>query len=381
MTRYAFYTFPEYGHVNPTLAIVEALITLGEEVVYYLSEPFRPVVEATGATFRAFPFRPFDRDHVAEGSAEDANRRLAMLPVSMMEQSGRMVPLVQESLRAEGAGCVVCDGMFLWARMAARQLEIPCVALSPTYAMNAHFSVYGASASHSPSWAALVGRHTRLEPAPLTIVFLPRAFQPAGETFDERFLFVGPSLQARRHDQGTLPLAQLGTQPLLYISLGTTFNNQVAFYQLCFDAFGDTPWQVVLSHGTRIEPAALGPIPGNFLVAPQVPQLEILPRTEVFVSHGGMGSVMESLACGVPLVVVPHILEQEVTARRVQELGLGLALDSTTLTADQLREAVAQVAGDGAFRTRAQAMQQAIQEAGGYRRAVEAVIAVARRQT
>ena len=403
MTKYTFFSFPEYGHVNPTLAIVEALIARGEEVVYYLTEPFRPVIEATGATFRAFPFRLFDRDHGATPGAADANRLLAMLPMYMLKKSGQTVPLLLESIRAEQADCIVCDRMFLWAKIAAHLLHLPAVALCPTYAMNAHFHLYRDTAPHAPSLSDLMGaltsdlarlsatyglppydpRSWRLDAEPLTIVFLPRAFQPAGETFDERFLFVGPSLQSRRYDHGTFPLAQMGTQPTLYISLGTTFNNQVAFYQQCFAAFADTAWQVVLSYGTRIERAALGAIPRNFLVAPQVPQLEILPRTDVFLSHGGMNSVMESLSFGVPLVVVPQILEQEVTARRVQELGLGLALDTATVMAEHLRAAVAQVAHDPTFRTGAQAMRQMIQEAGGYHRAVEAIssFAHARKQT
>jgi UDP:flavonoid glycosyltransferase YjiC (YdhE family) len=67
----------------------------------------------------------------------------------------------------------------------------------------------------------------------------------------------------------------------------------------------------------------------------------------------------------------------------VQELGLGLALDTATLTAEHLRAAVAQVAHDPTFRTGAQARQRTIQEAGGYHRAVEAInsVAHARKQT
>jgi len=55
-----------------------------------------------------------------------------------------------------------------------------------------------------------------------------------------------------------------------------------------------------------------------------------------------------------------------------QELGLGIALDRTTVTADARREAVEQVAHDPTFRTQAQAMQQQIHEAGGYQRATDA---------
>ncbi|GAC1636352.1 MAG: hypothetical protein NVS4B11_38860 [Ktedonobacteraceae bacterium] len=52
-------------------------------------------------------------------------------------------------------------------------------------------------------------------------------------------------------------------------------------------------------------------------------------------------------------IIIPQILEQEVTARRVQELGLGIAFDKATVTIDGLREAMTLVAHDSTFRTRA----------------------------
>jgi len=76
----------------------------------------------------------------------------------------------------------------------------------------------------------------------------------------------------------------------------------------------------------------------------------------------------------VPLVVVPQMVEQEVTARRVQELGLGLALEKETLTVEQLRAAVERVAYNPIFRARVQEMQHEIRQAGGYRRAVDAIM-------
>jgi NDP-glycosyltransferase len=84
---------------------------------------------------------------------------------------------------------------------------------------------------------------------------------------------------------------------------------------------------------------------------------------------------MESLTFGVPLVIVPQMIEQEMTGRRVQELGLGLTLDMDTLTLDCLRAAVEQVTHDAAIRTKLQEMQREIRKSGGYRRAVDAIIA------
>lgn len=129
-------------------------------------------------------------------------------------------------------------------------------------------------------------------------------------------------------------------------------------------------WQVVLASGT----SDLGVPPENFLVRPRVPQLAVLQHSRVFVTHGGMNSVMEALSYGVPLVVLPQMLEQRITAKRVQELGLGIALESTAVTVDQLQEAVRRVASEPQFRTRVQHMRQIIRESGGARRAADAII-------
>jgi len=208
----------------------------------------------------------------------------------------------------------------------------------------------------------------------LNIVFIPKEFQPGGEKMDpQRFVFVGPSIQPRP-DHSQFPLEQLKGQTVLYISLGTVMNNQADFYNMCFRAFKDEPWQVVLSMGTQVDPAALDPAPANFIVRPSVPQLEVLPYTRLFVTHCGMNSTMESLYYGVPMVGLPQQGEQMMTARRIQELGLGAALDMSTLTVEQLQATVKATMSNEDYRKNAQAMQQAVRNAGGYERAADAIL-------
>ena len=175
--------------------------------------------------------------------------------------------------------------------------------------------------------------------------------------------------------------------------MGSVCNREVEFFETCFAAFGraeatttgpgplpdpahgagEPPWQVVLATGAA-DVAALGPVPANFVARPSVPQLEVLQRTDVFLTHGGMNSVMEALWHGVPLVVVPQMAEQAVTARRVEELGLGLALEKPAVTAASLREAVGRVAGDREMRARVRRTQETIRQLGGARAAADAVI-------
>jgi MGT family glycosyltransferase len=392
MAKYIFLPIPEAGNVNPTLAVAQELVTRGHEVIYYLPEPFQEAVQATGAHFRSY--ETTRRRALSDVSASD--RPEAALLLQMMEESRFVLPQVLDRLHAEQADCIAYWSLCWWAKIAVSVLKIPAFLLCPTYAFNeqimARFSQQHrqqmaglftilskintelaalCTTYHVPPFDAL---SAFLHAEPLTIVFIPREFQPAAETFDERYLFVGPSLLPRRQARD-FPLDRLSSaRPLLYISLGTVWNQRPAFFKQCFEAFGGSRYQVVLSRGEQVDPAMLGPVPENFLVAASVPQLDILSRARSFVTHGGMNSVMESLYYGVPMVVIPHHFEQRLSAQRITDMGLGVTLEEEAVTAAALRDAVERVSNDLACRGRVVHMQHITREAGGYKRTAEAMI-------
>lgn len=406
MTTYAMFCIPGHGHVNPTLALAQELVTRGERVIYYLTEEFRSAVEATGAIFRPYENEAWKKhlSHLVStltGKPDIGNRIGWMATVAI--ESVKEMPQLLEQMVADHIECVLYDRTFMQGIFISQVLHLPAIQLLPSFAVSERVFSWLAGQSSVASEHLQQERLSLLERLAtldeelareceayklprfsiqqllgyvenLNIAFLPRAFQPAGDTFDERYLFVGPSLPVKRYYDGDFPLERLEKRPLLYISLGTAYNNRLAFYQMCFDAFAQSEWQVVLSFGSRVDPAALKEAPANFLIAPHVPQLEVLSRADLFISHGGMNSTMESLWFGVPLVVVPQMMEQEMNARRVQELGLGLALDKETLTAEKLRAAVEQVSRDPDLLARVQAMQQEVRLSGGYQRAADAII-------
>lgn len=408
MTKYLFFSVPGQGHVNPTLAVVQELVARGEQVVYYLSEEYRSVIEATGAEFQPYESELFKRMRqggppsfarggfkgFAAAGGPPPSAGAGMLPVMMIKESTQLLPMLLEKVRAEQPDCIVYGSLFFVARLVAQVLNIPAVTLYTSYAMNEHFNLaqrlqnllspdvvasLNEQLSQLGATYNLPGLNMRslmASQAGLHIAFIPRAFQPKAETFDpQHYIFTGPSLQEQRSGPQDFPFDRLDARPHLYISLGTVFNNQVEFYKACIAAFANSEWQVILSHGRRVQQEQLGAIPENFIVVPFVPQLEILPRTSIFISHGGMNSVMESLYYGVPLIVVPQMPEQYMNGQRVQELGLGVALDTDTVTPDILREAVQRVAQEPSYRDNVRAMQQNIHESGGYKQAADALIA------
>jgi MGT family glycosyltransferase len=205
----------------------------------------------------------------------------------------------------------------------------------------------------------------------LNLVFQPRSFQSNSGTFDDRYLFVGPSM---RHEvvPEDFPFQQLDGRRVVFVSLGTVASDHPDFYRSCFEAFADSDWLVVAATG-RTDPTELGPLPANVLARPFVPQLAILERARAFVSHGGMNSIMEALWLGVPLVVAPQMGDQPLVAQRIEDLGLGAALSPDEFSGFAIKEAVDQVATDPGIARRIAGMVIEMHHAGGATRAAAAV--------
>jgi MGT family glycosyltransferase len=382
-----FLPFPAYGPVNPTLAIAQELVSTGQTVIYYLPEEFRETVEATGAIFR--PYESKILNSIASGTPTQA------------QECRLVLPQVWERIRADKPDVIVHDPFSPWTTILVRGLGLPAIFLHSSYPMNNHFNLSSVMADMSIAGGRLaqmreatVKENAALaevcatyhvapidyvelaaSPKPLNIVLIPQAFQPAGSSFDERYAFVGPSIWPRCAGE-SFPFEQLKPEKrLIYISLGSLYTNQPLFFKTCFEAFADTPWQVVLSHGRSVDRAVLGFVPDNFLLSAYVPQLKVLERAKVFVTHAGVNSAMESLFYGVPMVAIPQAtVDQAITARLVAEMRLGVALSKPEVTSERLREAVEHVADDEGIGQRVRHMQRLTREAGGYRRAVAAIL-------
>ncbi|MFF2316064.1 macrolide family glycosyltransferase [Arthrobacter sp. NPDC058097] len=408
--HFAFVCLPATGHVNPTLPVVAELVRRGHRVTYATSAKYAAAVESAGAVFfengedLSSQFPRFGATAPGSTARDDAGGSpragmLAGLGSGMMsgllerllERAREEFPALLSRLAADQPDAVCYDAMTLAGKMAAMKLDLPDIALLPTYATNEHFSIRELMPSRAPAEMLAAWKQARelienfareqglagfnfMEgpPASLNICFIPREFQPAGDTFDDRFHFVGPSLGLRGNEEEWQP--RVRDAPLLFISLGTTpLNDRPDFFRMCLEAFAGTEWEVAMAIGDRLELSEVGQIPPNVEVRPLFPQLDVLRHADVFLSHTGMNSTMEALYLGVPLVAFPLQPEQEANARRVEDLGLGRRLPAEGLTPDSIRNIVTEVSQDQEIRSNIAGMSQRVRNSGGATAAADAM--------
>ncbi|MBQ0986796.1 hypothetical protein KBZ10_20220 [Streptomyces sp. F63] len=130
---------------------------------------------------------------------------------------------------------------------------------------------------------------------------------------------------------------------------------------------------VVLRIGRFTDAAEPGEVAAGIEVHRWVPQLAVLRQADVFVTHAGMGSSQEGLACGVPLLAVPQAADRFMNADLLQRIGVGRHLPEEEATAGRLRETVLALADDPGVRERHAAVRREVTAEGGTARAGDLV--------
>jgi len=385
------------GHINPTVGLVSELLARGERVIYYAGEDSRQQFEALGATYRTYsPF--FEYQHSAAMA-----KNLGTAAFMLIEHAECALAGLLEAMEKDRPDYILYDSCCMFGKYIAQRLGIPGICLvttiisspllllsDPALLGKVIVDVLAISPRVPEARRRLmdllsaVGLKYRniihhgfdlfLNEGDLNIVFLGTAAQPMPKLLNERFKLVGASIPEGRDPPMELPVGWGSTHPLVYVSLGTVHNLKHDFYLQCLEAFGDLPCKVIMSVGKHVDVASLGRIPANFMVRNRVPQLEVLKRAQVFVSHGGMNSINESTYFGVPLVMVPQQLEQAFNARRIRRQGAGLMLKSNKLTPKTLRNAVQTILADGRYKENANRLSRDIRSLGGQLRAADEIL-------
>ena len=358
MAKVLFINPGSAGHVNPTVAVCKTLVEKGEEVVYYASDQFTERLKGTGVELRTLDteammayFSAYGRDH------------LFNVMNGLLNTADLFLPKILKDIEGEHYDYMIFDSMFGCGYMLAQKLDIPAISSVTTFAhTKASFDRFTQQLATNITTEAkekadkdfdklkahvettydvtVPSRYELMNnPGDFNISYVMQKFQIDYTAFDSnRYFFAGPSVI---QPQSTGFMSEIDrSKPIIYISLGTVFNENVPFFNKCFKALADMDVTVVVSIGHTNDLAAFDDIPSNFVIKSFVPQTELLQYTTLFLTHAGMNSTNEAMMMGVPMLAFPQSADQPVVAQQIENLGIGQQLNSETFTVAQLQQTI-----------------------------------------
>lgn len=375
MSNIMFFSIPAHGHTNPTIGVVAELVRRGHRVRYYSFDEFQEKIESTGAEFISCDgYLPPAPENLDDKVGKDFASLIEMVVDTTLHMDSRM----EADMREFQPDCVLSDSVCFWGKLFAWKYGIPFVCSTTTFAFNCYSSKL-MKQNFTEMFRMVLGiprignsmkklRKAGYEVKDFlsilqndndtdTIVYTSKLFQPMAETFSDRYAFVGPSVVNIRPEQKENQRAQI------YISLGTVLNDNIRFYRECIKGLADLDCDVVISVGRKTDVEKLGPFPDSFSVYPYVDQVEVLARSDVFLTHCGMNSVNESLYLGVPMILYPQHSEENAVAARVEQLGAGVRL--IRADAKHIQKAVKEVLEHPEYRMNAQKIREDFLKCGG----------------
>jgi zeaxanthin glucosyltransferase len=194
----------------------------------------------------------------------------------------------------------------------------------------------------------------------------PREFDFPIPNLPPHFHYAGPFHDVGGREPVLFPWEKLTGKPLVYASLGTLVNGLAGVYRILLKAANNFPeLQFVLSIGKNIDPDDLGPIQPKTIVVRSAPQLELLKRSVLCITHAGLNTTLEALGQGVPMVAIPIGYEQPGIAARIAHHGVGEFLEVGDLTEQRLSRLIQQTTTDPKYRDRARRFQRNFAAARG----------------
>ncbi|BAZ40753.1 glycosyltransferase, MGT family protein [Calothrix sp. NIES-4101] len=201
----------------------------------------------------------------------------------------------------------------------------------------------------------------------------PAEFEFPREDLPECFHFTGAYHKSNSRATVDFPFEKLTGQPLIYASMGTLQNRLMGVFENIAEACVGLDTQLVISLGGGMSQDSLPKLPGSPLVVSYAPQLELLQKAALTITHAGLNTTLESLNAGVPMVAIPIANDQPGVASRIAWTGCGEMIKLSDLNVSKLRTAIQKVLTQESYKRNAMRLQKANQQAGGVIRAADII--------
>jgi MGT family glycosyltransferase len=409
--KIAFVSPPIPGHLNPMTTLARKVQSRGHAVVFISLPDAESSVRAAGLSFLPCAAKEFP--------AGSLNQRLRWLSKLQGEEALRatlqnvaarteaMLNSLPSTLTVAGVDAVVLDTVLIYTELAPMSLGMPYAHVANAL----HFDYSGYTPlcfydwPHETTSAALArnqkGVERFFETLALTIAVgrtyakrvgldvdwdnpsatiskrawitqCPREFDFESSHWPPQFYHTGPFHDGAGRIEVDFPWERLTGEPLVYASMGTLMNGLADVFRTITAATAKHKgFQLVLSVGDQLDPERIGPLPSNTILVKRAPQLELLKRASVCITHAGLNTTLEALAQGVPQVAVPVTVDQPGVAARIAEKRTGLFVPLKELTVSSLTLLLEQVLDDSTYRDNARHFQKVIAETNGLSNAAD----------
>ena len=350
---------PETGHLNPTYKLAKALKRRGHRVCYSSAPDYETEIRERGLEF--IPFfteapqeEPLAADlaNGAEDFSCDSGLSVGQLTdnqaCDVLAQTQRFNELVVE-YRPD---LFLVDMYTPAIALMAHRAGVQSVFLNTS--LNA-FDDYGGASAFEP-----VLKIPELVLCPQELD-LPRPSQ------GRRRFYLGPSIDLDKAG-GDFPWQRIRKdKPLIYCSLGTQSRffeaeSRILIQSVIGAMWARRDWQAVIATGARMNPNSFSEVHVNTVLVSRAPQLEILKRASLMITHGGLGSVKECIHFGVPMIVFPGVGDQPHNATRVVHHGLGARGDIRKVSIEVVQSLIDKVDKNPMFKSRVEAMSRKFKE-------------------
>ena len=396
--RVLAFVIPEKGHLNPLLPSLRRIAEAGHELVLASAQDLSAALHAAGIPGRAVQFAapPPPGGFITAGrefaeKLRDARWLAGWIEALLIDAVPAQLPGVEAVLAREQPAVVVADPMMYAVAIACARAGVPWAALSSSLnpvtprawttaltetldrLQDKRAALFRDAGVAIPRFFVADVESPWLNVAFTAPAYLAHEADPAitlvGATFDATDI-------ARRGDETAFAFERLAERPRVYVSFGSQAFFQPRLFQQVFACASELGMQVVASVGDLIDDAAfVRSAPPDAVLTRYTPQLQVLERVDLVVSHGGANSVLEALAFGKPVLLLTLCNDQPLQARFLTASGAGLALDASAGEVEnaRLHEAMAALRSHA---PRALEIAAALRAHGGPRRAAELVLAL-----
>jgi zeaxanthin glucosyltransferase len=403
--KIGFLSLPVTGHLNSMTGLARKLQSRGHEIVFIGVPDTERAIRAAG-----LQFVPFCENEYPPGSIDKSWGAVANLHgLDVIRYSARVlvpdllsaaVKHLPREIAETGVKALVLDSLY-FAEIVPIHLRLPYVliwsVLHLDFSGATPLSLYGWPHETTPAALArnVAGLQTfgelrgpvlaiaqayadrnKLEidlsnPAATrcelaTITQTPKEFDFPVPELPPGFHYAGPLHDNEGREPIPFSWEKLNGKPLIYASMGTLVNGLKNVYRTILEAVSEFPeTQVVLSVGRNVDPNDLGPIPANTIVVPIAPQIELLKRATLCITHAGLNTTLEALAQGIPLVAIPIGYDQPGVASRIAYHGVGEFVELDDLSKGRLSELIAKVTLNPSYRDKARWFQNVLRKKRG----------------